>query len=141
MRSVMAVAVGVMVAAAGCSSANTGKAGVVYPLPSDGWQPGQPEYHVLGSGTFEAVLTRQGACAWLGPAKYVILWPEGYGVRFHPTELIGPTGKVLAKAGEYVAFPAGPLLPGGLPNRCPMLHGGEIPVSGGAQEPPPVGGT
>lgn len=91
----------------------------VYPLPSDGWKPGMPETGVILTGTFEAALTAQGACAWLGPAKYVTLWPAGYGVRFHPTELIGAEGQVLAKAGEYVGFEGGHLPSGeSVSQRC-----------------------
>ena len=65
------------------------------------------------AGTFEADLSSKGACAWLGPSKrYLVLWPAGYGVRFNPTELIGPNGEVLAKGGQYVGFEGGSLLPG-----------------------------
>ena len=65
------------------------------------------------TGDFQAQLTSRGACAWLGPSKkYLVLWPAGYGVKFHPTELVGPNGQVLAKGGPYVAFEGGSLLPG-----------------------------
>ena len=99
---------------AGCSSGPPALgAAKVYPLPSDGWKPGQPEGHVIFTGNFDAVLTSQGACAWIGPPRTLMYWPAGYGVRFNPTELIGPHGEVMATKGEYVGF-RGARLPSGV---------------------------
>lgn len=71
------------------------------------------------TGNFEASLTKQGACAWLGPARYVTVWPAGYRVRFKPTELIAPDGRVAAKAGQYVGFRGGHVTSGmTLPSYC-----------------------
>jgi hypothetical protein len=105
------VAVGFLVSTLGaCSVSHPTR---VFPLLSDGWTPGDPIHKVILTGTFEADLTSKGACAWLGPSKrYLVLWPSGYGVRFNPTELIGPNGQVLAKGGQYVGFEGGSLLPG-----------------------------
>ena len=88
-----------------CGSSHT--ATRAFPLPSDGWKPGQPETGVILTGDFDASITSHGACAWLGPARYVILWPAGYRVKFHPTELIGPAGQVVARAGQYIGFEGG----------------------------------
>ena len=96
-----------------------------YPLPSDGWKAGQPQAGVILTGVFDAVLTSHGACAWLGPARYVTLWPAGYRVRFKPTELIGPSGKVVATAGQYIGFTGGHVRPGtSLPSFCGSVAGG-----------------
>ena len=101
------------VLAAGLGACATSRPTGVFPLLSDGWVPGDPIHKVILTGTFEADLTSTGACAWLGPSKrYLVLWPAGYGVRFNPTELIGPGGQVLAKGGQYVGFEGGSLLPG-----------------------------
>ena len=59
------------------------------------------------TGMFEATLTPQGACAWLGPGPdYPTLWAPGYAVRFHPTELIGPGGGIEGRAGQELYFNA-----------------------------------
>jgi hypothetical protein len=82
-------------------------------------EPGQPETDEILTGDFDATLTSHGACAWLGPARYVILWPAGYQVKFHPTELIGPDGQVVAHAGQYVGFRGRHVEPGTpLPSYC-----------------------
>lgn len=108
----------VLVALPACTR-NQDTSGKSYPLPSDGWKPGQPEVPVILTGNFEAMLTKKGACAWLGPAKFVTVWPAGYSVRFNPTELIAPGGHVAAKAGEYVGFNGGQVSPGAaLPSYC-----------------------
>ena len=59
-----------------------------YGLPSDGWKPGQADMEEAFGGPFRAMLTKSGACAWIGSAT--VLWPAGYRVRFHPTELLDP---------------------------------------------------
>jgi hypothetical protein len=102
-RSVNRVAATLLFVVAGTACGAQGSTRV-YPLPSDGWRPGQPAGIAIFTGIFDAELTSQGACAWLGPGKFVNLWPVGWGVRFHPTELIGPDGKVLAKKGQRVGF-------------------------------------
>lgn len=125
------------VGAGACGSSHPTAANTVYPLPSDGWKAGQPVYDSYGGGVFEATLASRGACAWLGPAKYAHLWPAGYGVRFHPTELNGPQGQVLARAGDNIAIRSGPLLAETpeMSRRCPMLHDGIIALNGNVSSP------
>jgi hypothetical protein len=86
---------------------------------------------VIWTGNFEASLTKQGACAWLGPAKYVTVWPAGYRVRFNPTELIEPDGQVAAKAGQYVGFNGGHATTGvALPSYCGSPSTGAFMLQG-----------
>jgi hypothetical protein len=107
----MALTLAAVIAGGACTSSPT--ATRAFPLPSDGWKLGQAETGVILTGDFEATLTSHGACAWLGPARYVIiLWPAGYQVKFLPTELLGPDGQVVARAGQYVGFEGGHVTPG-----------------------------
>jgi hypothetical protein len=76
-----------------------------YTLPSDGWKPGQPSMLALLSGHFEARLTPAGACAGLGTTTAI--WPAGYKVRFHPTELLDPKGAVVADQGQRLSAAGG----------------------------------
>lgn len=75
-----------------------------YRLPTDGWKPGDSHLTAGIFGRFHATLTRSGACAWMAPLYQgtVYLWPAGYRVRFHPTELLSPSGKVVAHQGQKV---------------------------------------
>ena len=113
-----------------CSSAGSHTAATAYSLPSDGWRPGQPEAGVIWTGNFDAVLTTRGACAWLGPARYVTLGPAGYRVKFKPTELIGPDGQVVAKAGQYVGFRGGHVGPMPLLSYCGPSNDGAFILEG-----------
>ena len=73
------------------------------PPPTDGWKPG--DSHTLAGffGRFHATLTSSGACASMGIHPGVVyLWPAGYRVRFDPTELLSPSGKVIAHQGQEV---------------------------------------
>lgn len=81
-----------------------------FPLPSDGWKPGDPSLLALTGGVFQAQMTTRGACAWLGTTRTSFLWPAGYTVRFHPTELIDPRGHVVAHEGQrlYAGGGSGP---------------------------------
>ena len=69
-----------------------------YRLPTDGWKPGDLRLLMGLLGRFHATLTSSGACAWMGTPHEgtLYLWPAGYRVRFHPTELLSPNGKVVA---------------------------------------------
>jgi hypothetical protein len=88
---------------AGCSGGISGMA-----LPSDGWPaPGTLTMMASQSGPFHAALRDGVACAWLGPKEGRDLWPVGYSVRFHPTELINPQGKVIASEGDTIIFAGG----------------------------------
>lgn len=75
-----------------------------YPLPTDGWKPGDSAVIAALFGRFHATLTTSGACAWMTSPNHgtVYLWPKGYRVRFHPTELLSPNGKVVARQDQEV---------------------------------------
>jgi len=49
------------------------------PLPSDGWQPGDPALLALTMGQFHAVKTSKGPCAWLGSHQAPICGLRGTG--------------------------------------------------------------
>lgn len=79
----------------------------LYALPSDGWKPGDGAFLVGGFGSFFATLTPSGACAgWrsipAGRGSIDAVWPAGYRVRFHPTELLDALGAVVARQGERI---------------------------------------
>jgi hypothetical protein len=90
------------------------------PLPTYAAVPQGPQLEPFMIGTFRAEMTPRGACAWLwGPKpssyKLSFLWPSGYRVRFNPTELLAPGGRVVAREGkvlDYTWFPTA------LPDRC-----------------------
>lgn len=105
---------------AGCSSSapSASSTAKTYPLPSDGWKTGDGSLLAAFFGPFDAELTVAGACAWLGSHQKPVLWPAEYRVRFNPTELVGPDGQVLAKAGEVLHFAGGVVPPGIKENRC-----------------------
>ena len=74
-----------------------------YRLPTDGWKPGDGRLLAGFLGPFHATLTPSGACASMGnQADIVFLWPAGYQVRFHPTQLLSPSGKVVAYQNQWV---------------------------------------
>jgi len=80
----------------------------VFPLPSDGWKPGNPALDALAIGPFHATRLKDGqACAWLGARFRPTLWPQGYHVRLHPVELLGPGGRVIAEAGDVLSTGGG----------------------------------
>lgn len=89
-------------------------------LPSDGWKPGTLEMLAEFFGPFHATIRNGAACAWLGTSGQVYLWPAGYGVRFHPTELIDPQGHVVAREGQVVSIGGGsvPVQPGEQGKKC-----------------------
>lgn len=79
----------------------------IYPLPSDGWKPGDPALLALTGGAFHAARRNGQVCAWLGDAFRPMLWPAGYQVRLDPVELIAPDGAVVALEGEKVSAGGG----------------------------------
>ena len=87
------------------------------PQPGNGWRLGDPALTALSGGAFHATLTAEGACAWRGTGDVPYLWPEGYRVRFNPTELINPQGQVVAHEGDRLKVGGGevPARPG---ERC-----------------------
>jgi hypothetical protein len=80
-----------------------------YRLPSDGWKPGDISMAAAFHGRFFATLTISGACAWIRePGERVnYLWPAGYSIRLHPTELVNPMGKVIAHQGQEISSGGG----------------------------------
>jgi hypothetical protein len=83
-----------------------------YRLPTDGWKPGDPGLLMGLLGHFHATLTSSGACAWMGTPHQgtLYMWPAGYRVRFHPTELLSPNGKVVAHQDQKVSASGGVFL-------------------------------
>lgn len=72
-------------------------------LPTDGWKPGDGGLLMGIWGPFHATVTPSGVCGSMGVHPGVVyLWPAGYRVRLHPTELVGPSGKVIAHQGQWV---------------------------------------
>jgi hypothetical protein len=95
-----------------------------YPLPSDGWRFGDPAMEAISSAPFEPVLTGSGACTPRGSVDY--LWPLGYRVRFHPTVLLDPAGRVVAHQGQYVTVGGGVIGPASWPGASRCDRGGEV---------------
>jgi hypothetical protein len=95
-----------------------------YPLPSDGWRPGQTAMQAISSSPFQARLTKSGACTSGGSLHY--LWPAGYRVRFHPTELLGPNGQVVAHEGEYITVGGGVVGAASWPRASRCDKGGDL---------------
>lgn len=105
MAGVMILVGSGLMASASTRSASTHNR--LYALPSDGWKPGDGAFLVGGDGSFFATLTPSGACAgWrsipAGRGSINAVWPAGYRVRFHPTELVDATGEVVAHEGESI---------------------------------------
>ena len=94
-------------AASGASTSPSSARSREYRLPSDGWKPGEVSQTALALGPFHAKLTASGAQAWIGNSEIATLWPDGYRVRFRPTELINAKGKVVAHAGQWISAAAG----------------------------------
>ena len=93
-----------------------------YPLPGDGWKPGDASLDALTAGPFHAARRDGQVCAWLGDSFRPMLWPAGYQVRLDPVELIAPDGTVVARQGEKVdaGGGGGEAKPG-----TPCAHSGE----------------
>ena len=95
-----------------------------YPLPSDGWKPGQGAMEAISAAPFHATLTRSGACTSDRSVSY--LWPAGYRVRFHPTVLLDPAGKVVARQGQYVTVGGGFVGTASWPSAARCYEGGNV---------------
>lgn len=96
-RCAATVAVFVIAAAmgAGCTQKH-------YPLDSNGWSGGPPARGAHATGAFHAVQSGGTACAWIGSHRVATLWPKGWSVSFHPTELLDSDAKVVAQEGDTV---------------------------------------
>jgi hypothetical protein len=114
------VAIPLSTAAAGTSAQRARS----YPLPSDGWKPGQSAMEAISSAPFHALLTRSGACTPDGSVSY--LWPAGYRVRFHPTVLLDPAGKVVARQGQYITVGGGIVGTASWPSAAHCYKGGSV---------------
>lgn len=128
-RKVMGVLLTIMLLV-GCTSAATGhhpsNSSVsphsgVYGLPTDGWQSGDVSLNALTAGAFHADRRNGLGCAWLGSDRPPFLWPQGYHVRFDPTELLAPNGRVVAREGERVQAGGGYVA---VANKTPCLAKG-----------------
>jgi len=95
-----------------------------YPLPSDGWKPGQAAMQALSSGPFRAKLIHSRVCTSDGSMDY--LWPAGYRVRFHPTVLLNPTGRVVAHQGQNVTVGGGFVGTASWPSAARCYKGGGV---------------
>jgi|ERR1700722_12251392 hypothetical protein len=95
-----------------------------YPLPSDGWRPGQAAMEAISSSPFHATLSRSGTCTSDGSISY--LWPVGYRVRFHPTVLLDPKGKVVAHQGQYITVGGGFVGTASWPSAARCYKGGNV---------------
>jgi hypothetical protein len=76
-----------------------------YPLWSDGWTPEEPGNAASETGVFHATLIDGHACASIGggPTR----WPQGWSVRFNPTELVDAAGHLVAREGDELAAGGG----------------------------------
>lgn len=56
------------------------------------------------TGRLAGAADRDGGCLWLetdvGPQA--VWWPAGFTARFDPVELLGPTGRILAREGDLI---------------------------------------
>jgi hypothetical protein len=78
-----------------------------YPLPSDGWKPGDPSLYARTAGPFHAARRNGQICAWLGDTFRPMLWPAAYSVRLNPVELISPYGTIVAREGQNLGAAGG----------------------------------
>jgi hypothetical protein len=108
----------------GASAATSRHRTLSYPLPSDGWKPGQGAMEAISSGPFHATLTQSGACTSSASVDY--LWPAGYRVRFHPTVLLDPRGRVVAHQGQYVTVGGGFVGTASWPSAARCYKGGDV---------------
>ena len=121
---VIGVLGGVLCPLSGGSAATLNRSTRSYPLPSDGWKPGQGAMEAISSAPFHATLTRLGTCTSDGLIDY--LWPAGYRVRFDPTVLLDPTGKIVAHQGQYVTVGGGAVGTASWPSAARCYKGGAV---------------
>ena len=78
----------------------------------------------ISSVPFQAALTKSGMCTSGSSADY--LWPAGYRVRFHPTVLLDPKGRVVAHQGQYVTVGGGIVGTASWPSAARCYKGGDV---------------
>jgi hypothetical protein len=129
--------VGVLVSVAGplsgAAAATSSHRARSYPLPSDGWKPGQPAMTALSFLPFRVSVTHSGTCTSNGSLGY--LWPAGYRVRIHPTVLLDPKGRVVARQGQYVSVGGGIVGTASWPSAARCYKAGDVwAIQGSVQE-------
>lgn len=108
----------------GASAATLSQRTRSYPLPSDGWKPGEAAMEAVTSAPFHATLTQSGTCTSGRSVDY--LWPAGYRVRFHPTVLLDPAGRIVAHQGQYVTVGGGVVGTASWPSAARCYKGGDV---------------
>jgi hypothetical protein len=117
----------------GAAAATSSQRARSYPLPSDGWKPGQPAMTALSFLPFRVTVTHSGTCTSNGSLGY--LWPAGYRVRFHPTVLLDPKGRVVAHQGQYVSVGGGIVGTASWPSAARCYKAGDVwAIQGSVQE-------
>jgi hypothetical protein len=127
---VIGVLASVVCLLSGASAATSTQRTRSYELPSDGWRPGQAAMEALSSAPFQATLTQSGTCSSEESIDY--LWPTGYRVRFHPTVLLDPSGKVVAHQGQYRTVGGGFVGTASWPSAARCYKGGQVRAIQGA---------
>ncbi|MBD0324489.1 MAG: hypothetical protein ICV72_14065 [Aldersonia sp.] len=103
MRSIamVAVVVGLMLAACGDAGGQAGAHPPSSVEPPDGVDASEPVEPVAGeertvTGTFGGDAQLEGGCAWIasGDTKWNVQYPQGYTLTFDPLRLTGPDGFV-----------------------------------------------
>jgi hypothetical protein len=108
----------------GASAATSNQRTRSYPLPSDGWRPGQVAMTAVSSRPFRATVTQSGACTSDASVDY--LWPAGYRVRLHPTVLLNPAGRIVAHQGQYITAGGGVVGTASWPSAARCYQGGQV---------------
>jgi hypothetical protein len=62
------------------------------------------------TGTFNGNPTLEGGCSWLdtGERRYQLVLPQGYRVDYEQLVIVGPDGKLVAKAGDTITVTGHP---------------------------------
>jgi hypothetical protein len=82
------------------------------PIPTwDSPDPGEPGEAAAIEGVLRGDASVDGGCLWLEQSPSgkpsAVLWPEGFGARFDPVQLIGPDGEVVAQEGDTIIASGG----------------------------------
>ncbi len=73
-----------------------------YALRSNGMGDGDGARRGRKAGPFHAVRRGDDVRAWIGSIEYPAIWPAGWKVRFDPTELLAPDGRLFAREGDVL---------------------------------------